>query len=459
MFKNLQGTAVGGWTIRKLVDSGKSAVVFVATKKAHRAALKVFDPELVERYGFQTQLSRIRLELSLKGAQHPNLVEIYDGGHCPNSGYLFVAMEFMHGTPLSKLLPTIPRDDISTIVSQIASAARFLEDAKLAHRDIKPSNIVYDPTTQQATLLDLGVLRPIDSPEADLPGDTGDDFVGTLQYSPPEFLLREEEDSPEGWRSITFYQIGAVLHDLIQRYPIFDGISPYAKMVNAVQDQRPEFTASDVNVAIINLAANCLTKDPVLRSELVKWSNFHPNSARRNAVSAARRRVAARQTNNTRDPQHHTVDRTPADLLRKKALWFADLLRQYCVANSDILPPVQIYDDGVDHSLHIVQAYFRPDLSRHIPIHLRIYFEIIMLDVASIAFDLRTSAIIAQIAAEKMPKKTTRLAAGALDEAIVLDAVEGTLIPILDWVQAGNDQPGVVDLPATCQLRDGTGNE
>jgi serine/threonine protein kinase len=69
---------------------------------------------------------------------------------------------------------------------------------------------------KRLVLLDLGVLRPIaGSTLTDANGIQA--FVGTLQYSSPEFLLRQEEESLDGWRSLTFYQIGGVLHDLIMR--------------------------------------------------------------------------------------------------------------------------------------------------------------------------------------------------------------------------------------------------
>jgi hypothetical protein len=70
-------------------------------------------------------------------------------------------------------------------------------------------------------VMDFGVIRPVGEP-----GITDGDqrpFIGTLQYSSPEFLFRTEADTPEGWRALTFYQLGAVLHDLIMRQRIFCG--------------------------------------------------------------------------------------------------------------------------------------------------------------------------------------------------------------------------------------------
>ncbi|MFZ2395660.1 MAG: hypothetical protein WAW09_05175 [Smithella sp.] len=39
---------------------------------------------------------------------------------------------------LAQKIKTVPRDKIFSIISQIASAAKYLEELDLAHRDIKP---------------------------------------------------------------------------------------------------------------------------------------------------------------------------------------------------------------------------------------------------------------------------------------------------------------------------------
>ncbi len=213
MAEELLGSKVGSWTPVRLIDSGKSAVVFEAESDSTRCALKIFDPELVERFGTDVQSARVERELALRGKEHPHLVRILDGGQCPKTKYFFIAMELLAGQPLSKVLQMLPREKIWPIMAQVASAARFLEQLNLVHRDIKPDNIVVDDDFHIARLLDLGIIRPIGEP-----GITdGDDrtFIGTLQYSSPEFLFRTENDTPDGWRALTFYQLGALLHDLI----------------------------------------------------------------------------------------------------------------------------------------------------------------------------------------------------------------------------------------------------
>jgi eukaryotic-like serine/threonine-protein kinase len=119
----------------------------------------------------------------------------------------------------------------------------------------------------RAVLLDLGVLKPFGV--TGLTDNEQKQFVGTLQYSPPEFLIRVEDDSAEGWRAVTFYQLGAVLHDLIMKRPIFaDQADPYGLLARAVERVVPRIDSREVPADLVVLAASCLQKDPKLRLDL-----------------------------------------------------------------------------------------------------------------------------------------------------------------------------------------------
>ena len=150
---------------------------------------------MVERYGKEMQYERILREKSLVGAHHENLVRILDGGECPATGYLYVVMESLPYKNLHECIADIPLAAVPGIISQIASAARYLEDRQLAHRDIKPENIVISGDFSKAILLDLGVLLPIGAES--LTDVDQRQFIGTLRYSSPEFLFRQEENTIE----------------------------------------------------------------------------------------------------------------------------------------------------------------------------------------------------------------------------------------------------------------------
>jgi hypothetical protein len=72
--KALVGNSIQGWTIRSLISNGKSAAVFLADGKEGMAAVKVFDTELIARYGDETQFARIDRERELIGKSHPKAI-------------------------------------------------------------------------------------------------------------------------------------------------------------------------------------------------------------------------------------------------------------------------------------------------------------------------------------------------------------------------------------------------
>jgi serine/threonine protein kinase len=220
-------------------------------------------------------------EKSLVGRTHPNLIEILDAGEDTGRDVFFVVMTLFTGRNLAERLPNIPHERVHDIVSQVASAARFLEDLGLVHRDIKPENIGITDDFARAVLLDLGVLGPVGfSSITDQYGQRA--FAGTLQYSPPELLKREEHDSVEWRRAVTFYQLGAVLHDLLTRKPLFsEDLTPYGHLVDVVSNHAVVVQAPGTAPELRMLAQDCLVKDPTQRLQLVSWERFERRPARR----------------------------------------------------------------------------------------------------------------------------------------------------------------------------------
>jgi serine/threonine protein kinase len=296
VFEELQGKRVGGWKVMEAIDYGKSALVLKAMRNGEIAALKVFDQELIERFGRDIQISRIEREKSLIGKKHPHLVQIKDGGFCELTKYCYLVMEYIPHRNIAKALPEIPEENIRRIISQVAGAAKFLEELDLVHRDIKPENILISDDFTHATLMDLGVIRPLIISNLTDQNEQKQ-FIGTLQYSPPELLFREEEHSLDGWRAVTFYQLGAVLHDLIMRKKIFEeSKEPFGVLVLAVKDKRPDISSSINDNSLILLAQSCLVKNPQNRLRIVSWDRFFEVPTSKETIEGIKDRIKIMQT-------------------------------------------------------------------------------------------------------------------------------------------------------------------
>lgn len=274
----LTGTIVDGWSLENVIGKGADGIVYAAkSKDGQCAAIKLFFPESLKKNGLNEAKQRLELQLGLVGAKHhPNLVEFYGGGDLPDHDTLFLAMELVPGNSLDKLLGKIPQECVPALLSQLASAARFLEEKlDLFHRDIKPANIVISEDFSMLTLLDLGVVYRLPDDEAGRL--SGPEFVATLRYSPPEFVWRTEEGSEDGaWRAITFYQLGATLHDMLVGKPLFDGEDqPRAKLYDCVRDKTPEIPSEGIEPWLTQLAQACLLKDWRSRLQFVTWENFN----------------------------------------------------------------------------------------------------------------------------------------------------------------------------------------
>lgn len=270
----LAGGSLAGWELLEFLRHGKSAVVMRARREQMAAVVKVFHPGLIEAYGRGAQLIRISRERELIDKSHTNIVRILDAGTCETSKLLFVAMEVAPGKPLSEVLSSIPRANIATLIEQLARAARQLEDWGLTHRDIKPDNIHVNEDLTSLMLLDFGVLKPHGDDSA-TSQQASKAFIGTHQYSPPEMIHGCEENTLNGWRAITFYQIGAVLHDLIVRKPIFKyATTRHADLVAAIDNTSVVVVDDEVDPHLCNLATRCLLKSPLERLRLVRWEDF-----------------------------------------------------------------------------------------------------------------------------------------------------------------------------------------
>jgi len=95
---------------------------------------------MVERFGRNAQLERIGRELRRR---ENNTRTWLDSGRrlSEELNCRLCGNEYVPYSNLANVLHLVPRDRIWPIVSQVASAARFLESLELAHRDIKPDNI------------------------------------------------------------------------------------------------------------------------------------------------------------------------------------------------------------------------------------------------------------------------------------------------------------------------------
>jgi serine/threonine protein kinase len=270
-----------GWSVHTSLGKGGTAPVFEVASPDGLRALKIYDFQFSSGKKGDIEYKRIQQQLELKGHNCPYLVQILDGGFV--EGRLFLLMERAPGMELEKHLGEIPRDKIRLIVDQIARAVIFLRGKGLCHRDIKAANVFISDDFDHCTLLDISVIRSVTDPigvgtdhEGQLP------VVATARYSPPEYLFRLLEPSPELWHALNVYQLGALLHDLIMREPLFQ--AEYLKSTEnryrfawIIATVDPSVQADDVDQDLLFMARRALDKSWQRRSVL-KLEDFLADS-------------------------------------------------------------------------------------------------------------------------------------------------------------------------------------
>ena len=201
-------TSIARYKILSELGQGAMARVYLALDPNinRKVALKVLEPRgLVGAIEMQELRTRFLLEARAAGnLRHPAAVAIYDADHDPDTGYSFIAMEWVDGQSLDHLLKAesrLPIEQAITITCQMASALDAAHQQGLIHRDVKPANILLD-NEGNAKLSDFGIAKA-ESLELTSTGQV----LGTPYFMSPEQIRDEDLDG----RSDLF-SLGVVLY-------------------------------------------------------------------------------------------------------------------------------------------------------------------------------------------------------------------------------------------------------
>jgi serine/threonine protein kinase len=220
---------LGPYELGERLGLGGMAEVFVAYRGgphgfAKKVALKRILPELAQDPRFVAMFcdeARISAPLC-----HPNIVQVIDFGE--SHGELFMAMEYVEGVSLAKLLRYVsgrrerfPFGAALFIAHEVLSGLAFAHDAcdengnplSIVHRDVSPGNVLIG-RAGDVKLADFGIVRSAYVDRRTYPGE----LKGKVGYMSPEQVMGVEVDP----RSDLF-TVGIVLSEMLIARPLFSG--------------------------------------------------------------------------------------------------------------------------------------------------------------------------------------------------------------------------------------------
>jgi len=155
-------------------------------------------------------LARFMLEAKAATLTHPAIPVVYEMG-TQEDGLPFIAMEFVEGEPLDRLIASGKRIDLMlklSVIEQVCSGLGYAHGKGIIHRDIKPANIIVT-ATGGAKIIDFGIAKAIDVEQTtDL--TQAHQIIGSLHYIAPERFKGEAVDG----RSDVF-SAGVILYLLL----------------------------------------------------------------------------------------------------------------------------------------------------------------------------------------------------------------------------------------------------
>lgn len=202
-------------------------------------------------------LARFQVEAKAATLKHPNIPAVYEMGE--QDGLPYIAMEFVEGEPLDKLIASGRPLELITklnIIRQVCLALGHAHEKGIIHRDIKPANVIVQPDGV-AKIIDFGIAK-LQNVDVTRGLTQTQQIIGSLHYIAPERFRGELIDG-----RADIFSAGVMLYLLLTGHLPFGGseVTASYKIVNEAHSSLKEHI-HDYPQALDAILDKALAKDP-----------------------------------------------------------------------------------------------------------------------------------------------------------------------------------------------------
>lgn len=223
---------IGKYRLEKKIGEGAMAAVYRAYDPdlGRHVAVKILpmgfldDAEASKRFYQEIK--------ALAGLSHPNIVRLLDAGREGN--YAYYVMEEMPGGSLKQMLgKPLPYQQAAGLLIPAAQGLTYAHSQGIIHRDVKPSNILLSESGE-VKIADFGISRILSDEETRERLTEIGTSLGTPEYMSPEVAIGKTSDE-----RADIYSLGIVLYELITGHKVFEADTPFAVMLQHVNNPVP----------------------------------------------------------------------------------------------------------------------------------------------------------------------------------------------------------------------------
>ncbi len=281
-------------------------------KLERAAALKIYpsrvaaDAQFARRFDREAQtMARMR---------HDNIMAIYNFGETLDGAWRYIAMEFVEGDTLERLLLKEDFDEarILRIAVQICNALAYAHARGVIHCDLKPANIMLD-TGDAVKIADFGLARIVGDETLNSTLSHDKASIGTCDFVAPEQLDTERVADHRA----DIYSLGAILYRMLTGTVLRGSWTPPSHRNPRIDPRLDEIVAGAMQVDPAARPASVATVSEALQEILATLAKA-PSGPRLNTDSAAPPLAAGRIPRRALAAASAQVNATPRPVANRK---------------------------------------------------------------------------------------------------------------------------------------------